>query len=188
MGLKWYLKQMKLMNSEKWHPMHRIRPWAVYFCVLRLPFLWFQSLEWCRDTQLPSKLLSTKQATTVMCRCRWRQVLCSKFSCTKNNWLQYFHNILCWALEKDGVHKKKRWNVVIFCHSLYHKETMLYRTGEQQGCCFYMQSHSSLAVYFFIMKKKDNFGKEMLLKKSQKVILKNREQSLFFIQSLDMLF
>lgn len=187
MGLKWYLKQMKLMNSEKWHPMHRIRPWAVYFCVLRLPFLWFQSLEWCRDTQLPSKLLSTKQATTVMCRCRWRQVLCSKFSCTKNNSLQYFHNILCWALEKDGVHKKKRWNV-IFCHSLYHKETMLYRSGEQQGCCFYMQSHSSLAVYFFIMKKKDNFGKEMLLKKSQKVILKNREQSLFFIQSLDMLF
>lgn len=187
MGLKWYLKLMKLMNSGKWHPKHRIRPWAVYFCVLRLPFLWFQSLEWCRDTQLPSKLLSTKQATTVMCRCRWRQVLCSKFSCTKNNSLQYFHNILCWALEKDGVHKKKRWNV-IFCHSLYHKETMLYRSGEQQGCCFYMQSHSSLAVYFFIMKKKDNFGKEMLLKKSQKVILKNREQSLFFIQSLDILF
>lgn len=94
-GFSWWWNSVAGEQDPKWGIMH--------FSVLPVPFLWFQFLGWCRDRQLPSKLLSTKWATTVTCHSRWHRVLCSKFSGTKNNLLRYFRNILRWALEKKNV-------------------------------------------------------------------------------------
>lgn len=89
------------------------------FCILSIPFLWFQFLGWCRGIQLPRKSLSTKWATTVTCQSQWHQVLCSKFSCTKNNLLRYFCNILRWALEKNVASVRINFKIGnIFSHSL----------------------------------------------------------------------
>lgn len=92
-GFCWWWNSVSGKQDSKCGMMH--------FSVLSVPFLWFQFLGWCRGRQLPSKLLSTRWATTVTCHSQWYRVLCSKFSCTKNNWLLYFCNILRWTLEKS---------------------------------------------------------------------------------------